>query len=190
MIIMKNFLILIILFLLAGAAHAQTTRIPDFPDTGETMPAYPAVEWIKGPGITAFDKDKIYIVELWATWCVPCIQAMPHLAELQQKFKGKIVFIAQDVLENGREKVVKFVQNKKELADLLVGYAGTDGSDFDKRWIKAAGITSIPQTFIIQDNKLMWQTMPGMLNEKVLQLLIDRKFTIDAAKALASKGVE
>jgi thiol-disulfide isomerase/thioredoxin len=189
--IKKILSLLIGLFFLVEGVQAQTTRIPDFPDVGETMPAYPAVEWIKGKGITSFDKDKIYIVELWATWCVPCIKAMPHIVELQQKFKDKnIVFIAQDVLENDKEKVIKFVQNKKELTGILVGYAGTNGSDFDRRWIKAAGIASIPQTFIIQDNKLMWQTMPNVLNEKVLQLLVDRKFTIDAAKALANKSID
>jgi thiol-disulfide isomerase/thioredoxin len=188
---MKNLLLTIGLFLLIGRTQAQVVKITDFPDLGDPIDAYPKVEWLKGQGISSFDKGKIYIVELWATWCIPCIKSMPHISELQQKFQDKnIVFIAQDVMEDDREKVVKFVQNKKELAGLLVGYAGGSGSDFDRKWIKAAGVTAIPQTFIIQDNKLIWQTTPYMLNEKVLQLLVDHKFTIDAAKALADKDIE
>jgi thiol-disulfide isomerase/thioredoxin len=188
---MKRLVSIVAMLLLIGVARAQTTKVPDFPDLGESLSEYPAVEWLQGQGLTSFDKDKIYIVELWATWCIPCIKAMPHISELHEKFKNKnVVFIAQDVMENDKEKVLKFVKNKKELAGISVAYAGSNGSDFEQKWIKAAGIVSIPQTFIIQNNKLMWQTTPYMLNEKVLQLLVDHKFTIDAAKALADKNIE
>ena len=183
---MKKKIALIILLQLAAAGlYAQTTRIPDFPDTGEDITTYPAVEWLKGGPITALDPGKTYIIELWATWCVPCIAAMPHISEMNEKFKDKgIVFVAQDALEYDREKVVNFVKTKAELANLNVAFAGPQNSDFELRWIKAAGINSIPQTFIIQGNELLWQTTPYMLNEKVLQLLVDHKFTIEAAKAL------
>jgi thiol-disulfide isomerase/thioredoxin len=188
---MKRSILLMAMLLLIGMAHAQTTRIPDFPDVGESLSEYPAVEWLQGESVTSFEKDKIYIVELWATWCIPCIKAMPHISELHTKFKDKnVVFIAQDVMENDKEKVLNFVRNKKELAGIRVGYAGSNDSDFNQKWIKAAGIMSIPQTFIIQNNKLMWQTTPYMLNEKVLQLLVDHKFSIDAAKALADKNMD
>ena len=29
------------------------------------------------------------LVEFWATWCQPCVSAMPHLSELAEKFEGK-----------------------------------------------------------------------------------------------------
>jgi len=185
---MKKIALIILLHLSAAGLYAQTTRIPDFPDAGEELNSYPAVEWLKGGPITTFDPDKTYIVELWATWCVPCIAAMPHIAELNEKFKDKgVVFIAQDVMEYDREKVVNFVKAKAELANVNVAFAGAQGNAFEQRWVKGAGVNGIPQTFIIQGNKLMWQTTPYMLNEKVLQLLVDHQFTIEAAKALVSK---
>ena len=181
----KNIALIILLQLAAAGLYAQTTKIPDFPDTGEEISSYPAVEWLKGTPVTGLDPDKTYIVELWATWCVPCIAAMPHISEMNQKFKDKgIVFIAQDGMEYDREKVVNFVKAKTELANLNVAFAGPQNNEFEQRWVKAAGISGIPQTFIIQGNKLLWQTTPYMLNDKVLQLLADHKFTISAAKAL------
>ena len=63
---------------------------------GGTMAKYPQVDWIQGQPVTGFEKGKIYIVELWATWCVPCVAAMPHLEKLSRRFAGKITVIGQD----------------------------------------------------------------------------------------------
>ena len=155
---------------------------------GGDMTKYPQVEWIKGQPVTEFEKDNIYIVELWATWCVPCVAAMPHLDELSKKFAGKITVIGQDVMEDDKGKVEKFVERKGDGLTYRIAFAGGRGSDFDKKWIEPAGVMGIPQTFIIQNNKLIWQTHPDLLNEAVLQLLVDKKFTIAAAEALAEKN--
>jgi thiol-disulfide isomerase/thioredoxin len=180
----KKIVLIMLLSLSVRGLQAQTAKVPDFPDIGEDIGTYPPVEWLKGEPFTQFDPQKTYIIELWATWCVPCIAAMPHISEMNEQFNDKgVVFIAQDVMEYDREKVVNFVKAKPELEHLNVAFSGPKNSEFEQRWIKAAGINAIPQTIIIQGNKLMWQTTPYMLNEKVLQLLVDHKFSIDAAKA-------
>jgi len=157
-------------------------------EIGGQMLTYPKVEWIKGTPVTQFHKDSIYVVELWATWCVPCIMAMPHLNGLNKKFKDKIIFIAQGVWEESKTKVEQFVQKKGDGLSLRVAFSGSNGSAFDKEWCIPAGVTGIPCTFVIQDNKLVWQTRPDKLNEEVLQLLIDGKFTIEAAEAIVQKN--
>lgn len=166
------------------SAQDRDTR-QEFLEVGSTVFNYPKVEWLKGEPVTSFDKDKIYIIELWATWCIPCIAAMPHINELNGQFKDKgFVFIGQNVMENDKVKAEAFVKNKGDGLSYRIAYAGAAGNDFDEGWLKPAGVFTIPQTFIIQHNKLVWQTEPGMLNEKVLQLLADGKFTIEAATAL------
>jgi thiol-disulfide isomerase/thioredoxin len=182
---MKSIYISVLLCCTTLGAWAQQTV---FLDEGTKVTDYPKVDWLKGEPITHFDKSKIYIVELWATWCVPCIAAMPHLNELSSKFKNKnVVFIAQDIMEDSKEKVEAFVKQKGESMSYNVAFSGPRGSDFDKKWVRAAGVISIPQTFIIQNNTLIWQTTPAMLNEEMLQLLVDGKFTIAAAEAIAGK---
>src|SRR4051812_18398827 len=127
-------------------------------EIGGKMISYPKVDWLRGAPVTEFKKDSIYIVELWATWCKPCIASMPHISKLSEKFKGKIDFIAQDVMESDKIKVEQFL--KKEGIDwkLKAAYGGDKNSDFHKKWIVPAGIFSIPQTFVIQNNTLVWQT--------------------------------
>ena len=172
---MRNKLLLTFLLLfMAAGSKAQVA----FLDTGEKVNLYPKVEWIKGKPFSAFDPSKIYIIDLWATWCKPCLAAMPHLNSLSKEFKGKIVFLAQDVMEGDQAKVAEFVAKQGDNMDLNVAFGGPKGDDFDKKWIQASGTQSIPRTFVIQNNTLVWITMPDKLNETVLQLLIDKKFSI------------
>jgi thiol-disulfide isomerase/thioredoxin len=182
---MKKISMILLLSWAAVGAKAQQTV---FLDEGTKLTDYPKVEWLKGEPVTHFDKTKIYIVELWATWCVPCIAAMPHLNDLNKKFKDKnVVFIAQDIKEDSKEKVEAFVKQKGDNMSYAVAFSGPSGSDFDKKWVQAAGVNAIPQTFVIQNNTLLWQITPYMLNEEVLQLLVDGKFSIEAAEAIAKK---
>jgi len=181
-----NKYLLCLLFILGMSSTTKAQRA--FLDVGSTVTTYPKVQWLKGEPVTTLQKDKIYIVELWATWCVPCIAAMPHMNDLNNKFKDKnVVFIAQDVLEYNLDRVNQFIAKKGDALGYRIAYSGPKGSDFETNWVEAAGVNSIPQTFIIQNNRLVWQTSPGMLNEQVLQLLVDGKFSIQAAEAINKK---
>lgn len=43
-------------------------------------------------------RGKYVYIDLWATWCKPCKEELPHLKELEQKFKGKpIVFLGLSI---------------------------------------------------------------------------------------------
>jgi thiol-disulfide isomerase/thioredoxin len=65
-------------------------------------PAQP-IEAFEGPDgsqitLSSF-KGKVILVNLWATWCAPCVTEMPTLARLQNEFKGadfKVVAVSVD----------------------------------------------------------------------------------------------
>ncbi|MDH7459963.1 TlpA disulfide reductase family protein [Chitinophagaceae bacterium 26-R-25] len=176
----KHLIILLAVLFIAGKSKAQMA----FLDTAEKVNTYPKVEWIKGEPFSAFDSSKIYVIDLWATWCKPCLASMPHLNEMSKKFKGQIVFLAQNVMEDDQVKVTEFVARQGDNMDMKVAFGGPRGGDFDKKWIQASGTQSIPRTFVIQNNTLVWITTPDNLNEAVLQLLINKKFSIAAAEKI------
>ena len=79
---------------------------------GKPMPALQVADWING-GITADAiKGKVVVVDLYATWCGPCMAAIPHNNELLKKYKEKgLVIIGVCTSKNGQE---KFAANAKE----------------------------------------------------------------------------
>jgi thiol-disulfide isomerase/thioredoxin len=65
---------------------------------GDKAPALQTGKWIQGEPVTAFNRNHVYVLEFWATWCGPCVQSIPHLNQMWQKYKDKgVVFIGQDV---------------------------------------------------------------------------------------------
>ena len=66
-------------------------------------------EWIKGNPVNVKDGKNIYVVEFWATWCPPCRRSIPHLTEIQKKFKDKGVVVV-GISDEAPATVKPFVQ--------------------------------------------------------------------------------
>lgn len=56
-------------------------------------------------------KDKVVLLNYWATWCPPCIAEMPSLQELYNDYKDKVVFLF--VTNEVDEDVSKFMDAKQ-----------------------------------------------------------------------------
>lgn len=58
-------------------------------------------------------KGKLIILDFFATWCVPCVRALPHLDSLQRQFKDEIVILP---ITNERDSVLrKFLEKQPHL---------------------------------------------------------------------------
>lgn len=58
--------------------------------------------------------DTTFIVNLWATWCAPCVAEMPHFEQLQQAYMSaplRVLFISLDAKKD-QDAVLKFINRK------------------------------------------------------------------------------
>ena len=81
------------------------------PMIGKPAPALSLAEGHNGDALTVEDlKGKITIVDIWATWCGPCILAIPHNNELQEKYADRGVQFLGVTTSNGQEKLDAMVE--------------------------------------------------------------------------------
>ena len=91
-------------------------------------------------------RGKYVYIDVWATWCGPCIAEIPHLKKVEAKYHGKnIEFVSISVdTEKDYEKRKKMVVSK-ELGGIQLFADKNWTSDF----IKAYGINAIPRFILI-----------------------------------------
>jgi thiol-disulfide isomerase/thioredoxin len=77
----------------------------------------------------AEQKGKVVLVDLWATWCAPCIQELPHLQALSEKFGAEDFLMLGIVLESGdAPEIQEFITEKQIRYPQVLGEEGTKES--------------------------------------------------------------
>lgn len=151
---------------LTSAAHAQKTGDSVTPE------ALQQLEWVQGEAPAAWEPGKLYILECWATWCGPCIAAIPHVDALYDKYQAKgLRVIGVDVWEDGKDKVVDFVKKKGEGMSYPVAYTGK-GGPFEKLWLTPAGVKGIPHAFLVKDGKVITTSHPAAITEEIVEAFL------------------
>lgn len=106
---------------------------------------------------------KVVVVEMWATWCGPCVAAIPRWNDLAKKFKGQAVFLS--VSDEEPQVVEAFV--KKTPIEGLIGIAHTETPM--TRW----GVWGLPTTFLIDaTGKIAGSTDVDRVNSAMIEGLL------------------
>jgi len=170
-------------------ASADAARGEDLLSIGSDAPALDVEHWVQNGGgkfgkVTKFEKDKVYVVEFWATWCGPCVASMPHIVELQKKFADsgvQIISISDEPLETVEEFLEREVPRSevaKTFRELTQPYCLTtdpDGSSSES-YMAAAKQNGIPCAFLVgKDSKIEWIGHPMEIDEP-LQAVVDGKW--------------
>lgn len=117
-------------------------------DDGVKIPAI-RVAAPNGKAIDLSDTDGKYtVLNVWATWCTPCVKELPALASLNKFLKRKggwrVIAVSIDSKQN-IEKMFKFT--KRLQAGHIANYY-----DYNLELQKVLNVTRLPTTFIISDN--------------------------------------
>ena len=106
-----------------------------------------------------FEENIFYIVNIWASWCVPCRKEHPLLIELSKIQSVRLIGLNyRDNLNNAKT----FIE---ELGDpyfqILIDNDGTLAIEF--------GAYGVPETFLIDKNKNIIERFIGPINQQTLE---------------------
>lgn len=176
-----RFRLFLLLFIVVVTAHAQNAALPSL-IIGDAAPPLRIREWIKGTPVQQFEKGRVYVLEFWATWCAPCIAAMPHLSALAREYKDRVTVIGIDIYEKKTTPIDKIKAFVDSMGDRMDYHVAVEESYFmESGWFDASGESGIPKTFVVNaQGRLAWIGHPKDLNN-VLPKIVNNTWDIKDA---------
>ena len=169
-------------FLLNGCANADKKETPETTDNTLTQETE-AVETAKdntlsdsivfegtdmeGNAVSSevFSDSKLTMVNVWATYCNPCLNEMPGLGELAGEYDPdnfQIIGIISDVQEGADQ----------EMTDLAADLIAQTGADYTHLLLNESlyyslltDVTAVPTTFFIDTNGVILDTVVGSMEK-------------------------
>ena len=112
-------------------------------------------------------KGQVVILNFWASWCPPCIDEMPELQAVHDSLGEGKVLLAVNLTDGQRE--------TRELADRFLSKNNYDMNvlyDTQGKAYTPFGISSIPQTFIIDREGMVVYNIQGATDKKTIDALL------------------
>ena len=116
------------------------------------------------------ESDKVIFLNLWATWCEPCIAEMPMLNQIKSDFSGKNIEFLSLSVDKDSIKLAKFNKSDRfyfkditsenlEYRTAIVNYLQNKPAD------NSLNSLSIPMTYLIKNKKVV-KVFDGSLESK------------------------
>jgi thiol-disulfide isomerase/thioredoxin len=154
----------------SNAPPAKTVAASNTATAGAKDPKAAKLTNADGSTFTIADvAGKAKVVNVWATWCAPCIKEMPLLNELSAKFKDQgVTFVAVSIDEEGAAKVEPFLKKGVVKVDFRVAYATQDE-------LKAMNVeVPIPDTVVLDANNNVVEHFDKVIEKEELERAIVR----------------
>lgn len=102
-------------------------------------------------------KDKVVLIDFWATWCGPCRAEMPNVIAAYGKYKDKGFEIIGISLDEDKDALDKVLADEK-----ITWPQYYDGKGWENKIAREFGISSIPATFLLgKDGKIIASNLRG-----------------------------
>lgn len=121
-------------------------------DVGSTMPEYAAMNLDGSKFDLAARRDKVVLVNVWATWCGPCRYEIPELQALHERYSPRgLEVVGVSVDESGVESVREFVAEQKKMTYPVV-------LDAEGKITNLLDTSVLPTSVLVDRNgKIVWK---------------------------------
>ncbi len=122
--------------------------------------------------------NNVICVNLWATWCGPCVQEIPMLNTLKKRYEAQNIAFLSMSIDRDSLKLRKFLQsNKFSFTDITfdnLEYGKAILNYLESRPLDESIMSqSIPKTYLIKSSKVIFK-VDGVAEEQELVAAIDK----------------
>jgi thiol-disulfide isomerase/thioredoxin len=143
----------ITVFLLsAGAVSAQSFVFKDLQGHEQRLQDY---------------RGKWVLVNFWATWCPPCLEEIPDLAELHEAHKNKDLVVIGVALDSTRESVKEFIAKKHVNYPMVFG-------DYEMA-AQVGEVEALPTSYLYDPTGKLVSYQQGMVSKSSVESYIKSK---------------
>ena len=176
---LKRILQLTLIIAMSAIFMAGCAPAPDLwetaPEAGTEFAAFTAKD-LDGNEVTesVFSQAKLTMINVWGTFCGPCLEEMPDLGELSKEYADaglQIIGIVSDATESGTN-----VEEAKE----IIAQTGADylhilpSEDLIESWLK--DLAFVPATvFVDQNGNIVGELVAGSRDKADWETIIDER---------------
>lgn len=127
------------------------------------MPSFSLPDAVSGDSVDSKRfSGKTLLVTFFATWCPPCMQEIPDLIKLQNKYASKGFSVVGLSVDESGPKVVKKLVEKRSINYPVLMADGSTARDF-------GGVVGIPTSFLVNSQGTVVKKYPGYVPSIVLE---------------------
>jgi thiol-disulfide isomerase/thioredoxin len=175
-------------FITSVYAAEDTSALPQMSFTDTTGKIYQVEGTEQGLNIKGLE-GKVVFLEFFGHKCPPCLASIPHLINLQNKYKDTLAIVSIEVQGYNTDQVAQFVKEKKINYTVASGETASELVNYIQQRAQWRG--SIPFLVALDTKGNVQFVQAGMLPEKSLEKLIAQLSPKkDTAKNTQTKKVE
>ncbi|MGH1366116.1 MAG: redoxin domain-containing protein [Calditrichia bacterium] len=137
-----------------------------------------AIETLDGATVSLKDfKNKLVLLDFWATWCKPCLEIMPELQQLQDTYSDKGFSVAGISIDEDKDSIKKI---KKFIKKLKVSYPIFYDAKQKPAW-NMFNVKAIPALFLINGNGQVVAQWTGKVDHKIIEAKVVEQLAVSEA---------
>lgn len=167
----------------SGAGQAPAPAEWRGPLVGDPAPALDVAEWLKGEPLARLAPGRVYVLDIWAPWCGPCIGGMAHLSELEARHPDDLSVIGlsgDDEYGSTLESARKVVGREGDRIRYRIAWDRA-GATY-KKWMARENVAGWPWCFVVdREGRVAWIGHPEAL-DPVLERVLANTWNLDSAR--------
>tara|TARA_Y100001970_G_C14193159_1_gene836561 strand:+ start:1164 stop:1682 length:519 start_codon:yes stop_codon:yes gene_type:complete len=161
LIIVISFLIFVFLIFYKGLSNSNTYEPSEYEN--KIIPKFSAYSFYENKVINSdniFNKKKFYLLNIWASWCMPCRDEHPMLMSLKENNNLEMIGLNYKDKNKNAQNFIKNYGNP--YSKILLDKDGTIAIEW--------GAYGVPETFLIFENQIIKKYIGPLNSNSILEI--------------------